>query len=550
MIRDEKIFEDALKALKEHAIKDKVCDIRQHFAKDEKRFTNFSLKLDDFLFDFSKCGVASHTLCLLDNLAVVAGVLSRREAMFSGELINLTEKRSVLHTILRLPANEVFILNKRDIVQDIQAVFAHMEEFSETVRNGSYKGSSGKRITDVVNIGIGGSYLGPAMVTSALKPYHDGPRCHFVSNVDSAHIADILANLDPETTLFIIVSKTFTTAETIENAHVARQWISSHTREEAIGKHFVAVSSAVDKVTKFGIDSSRIFEFWDWVGGRHSVWSAVGLIVMLAIGGQGFRQFLEGAQQMDQHFKNAPLHENIPVRFALLGFWHRVVCGYSSRAIIPYAQRLSRLPAYLQQLDMESNGKNISLNGKPIHFSTGPVTWGGSGTNGQHAFFQLLHQGTDVVPVEFILFVKGHESDLHHMHDMLVANCLAQSEALMKGCGIEDARRVNGETYNNEVDKFAIHKSCTGNRPSIMLIQDLLTPFTLGRLIALYEHRVFVEGVLMNINSFDQWGVELGKELANELLSVIRGTHKANNRDSSTLGLLTHIKERRILSVA
>ncbi|WP_455475896.1 glucose-6-phosphate isomerase [Bartonella sp. B17] len=550
MIRDEKIFEGVLKALKEHAVRDKVCDIRQHFAKDEQRFTNFSLKLDDLLFDFSKCGVTLNTLDLLDNLAVVVDVLGRREAMFSGELINATENRSVLHTALRLPAHEVFILNKRDVVQDIQAVFAHMENFSETVRNGSYKGSSGKSITDVVNIGIGGSDLGPAMVTSALKPYHNGPYCHFVSNVDSAHIADILADLNPETTLFIIVSKTFTTTETMENARVARQWISSHIKEKAVGKHFVAVSSAVDKVTEFGIDSSRIFEFWDWVGGRHSIWSAVGLIVMLAIGGQGFRQFLEGAQQMDQHFKSTPLHKNIPIRFALLGFWHRVICGYSSRAIIPYAQRLACLPAYLQQLDMESNGKNISLDGKSITHSSGPVTWGGSGTNGQHAFFQLLHQGTDIVPVEFILFVKGHESNLCHMHDMLVANCLAQSEALMKGRSIDDARHaiINDGTYESKAGDLAIHKSCTGNRPSIMLIQDQLTPFTLGRLIALYEHRIFVEGVLMNINSFDQWGVEFGKELANELLPVVRGKNKVYNRDSSTLGLLTHIQERRILS--
>ncbi|WP_336278877.1 glucose-6-phosphate isomerase [Bartonella sp. CB175] len=549
MIRDEKIFEDVLKALKEHAVRDKVHDIRQHFAKDKQRFTNFSLRLDDLLFDFSKCGVASNTLDLLDNLAVVANVLGRREAMFSGDLINATENRSVLHTALRLPANEVFIFNKRDVVQDIQAVFAHMENFSETVRNGSYKGSSGKRITDVVNIGIGGSDLGPAMVTSALKPYHDGPDCHFVSNIDSAHIADILVDLNPETTLFIIVSKTFTTTETMENARVARQWISSHIEEEAVKKHFVAVSSAIDKVIEFGIDSSQIFEFWDWVGGRHSIWSAVGLIVMLAIGGQGFRQFLKGAQQMDQHFKNAPLQKNIPIRFALLGFWHRVICGYSSRAIIPYAQRLARLPAYLQQLDMESNGKNVSLDGRPITFSSGPVTWGGLGTNGQHAFFQLLHQGTDIVPVELILFVKGHESNLDHMHDMLVANCLAQSEALMKGHSLEGVECFvqNSETYNSKRDSFAIHKSCVGNRPSIVLIQDLLTPFTLGRLIALYEHRVFVEGVLMNINSFDQWGVELGKELANELLPIIRGEKKACNRDSSTLGLLTHIQERRIL---
>ncbi|WP_354185387.1 glucose-6-phosphate isomerase [Bartonella japonica] len=547
LIRNEKIFEKALKTLKEHATKDGVNDIRRHFLEDKQRFSHFSLRFDDLLFDFSKCGVTLKTLQLLDNLAVAADVLKRREAMFSGEPINTTEKRSVLHIALRLPASENFMLNGRDLVQDIQNVLAHMERFSEMVRDGTYKGDSGERINDIVNIGIGGSDLGPVMVTSALKPYHDGPHCHFVSNADSAHIFDTLSGLNPATTLFVIASKTFTTAETIANAQIARQWICSHLGEQAVYKHFVAVSSALDKVIEFGIDSSRVFGFWEWVGGRYSIWSAIGLIVMLAIGGQNFRQFLKGAQHMDQHFKTAPLHKNIPIRFALLGFWHRVICGYSSRAIIPYAQRLAHFPAYLQQLDMESNGKQVSLDGKPLTFSTGPVVWGDSGTNGQHAFFQLLHQGTDIIPVEFILFIKGHEKNLYPMHDMLIANCLAQSKALMKGRSVEDTRRIlikNG-IGKCEADNLALHRSFEGNRPSIMLVQDLLTPFALGRLIALYEHRIFVEGILMNINSFDQWGVELGKELANELLPILRGENKADKRDSSTLGLLAHIQERR-----
>ncbi|WP_208440753.1 glucose-6-phosphate isomerase [Bartonella raoultii] len=547
LLRNEQAFEGALKALREHATKDGVSDIRRHFLEDKQRFSHFSLRLDDLVFDFSKCGVTFKTLQLLDDLAVAAGVLGRREAMFSGQAINTTEQRSVLHIALRLPAHEAFILNGHDLVQDIQAVLDDMERFSERVRNGSYKGNSGDKITDIVNIGIGGSDLGPAMVTRALKPYHDGPHCHFVSNADSADIFDVLSVLNPATTLFVIASKTFTTAETMVNAQVARQWICSHLGEKAVCTHFVAVSSALDKVEEFGINSLRVFRFWDWVGGRYSIWSAIGLVVMLAIGGRNFRQFLQGALQMDQHFKTAPLSKNIPIRFALLGFWHRVVCGYPSRAVIPYAQRLAHFPAYLQQLDMESNGKQISLDGKPLNFSSGPVVWGDSGTNGQHAFFQLLHQGTDVIPVEFILFVKGHEQNLHSMHDMLVANCLAQSKALMKGRSVEDTRHIllkNG-IGEWEADDLAPHRSFEGNRPNIMLVQDLLTPFALGRLIALYEHRIFVEGILMNINSFDQWGVELGKELANELLPILRGENKADKRDSSTLGLLAHIQARR-----
>ncbi|WP_273753847.1 glucose-6-phosphate isomerase [Bartonella sp. MM73XJBT.G] len=546
-IRNEKAFEAALRALKSHAAKDRVYDIRRHFVEDGQRFSHFSLRLDDLLFDFSKCGVTFKTLQLLDDLAVAADVLGRRDAMFSGQAINTTEKRSVLHIALRLPADEIFMLGGHNLIPDIQDVLQDMERFSEKVRDGCYKGHGGEKITDIVNIGIGGSDLGPAMVTRALKPYHDGPHCHFVSNADSADIFDVLSVLNPATTLFVIASKTFTTAETMANAQVARQWICSYLGEEALHTHFVAVSSALDKVEEFGIDSSRVFRFWDWVGGRYSIWSAIGLVVMFAIGGHNFRQFLQGALQMDQHFKTMPLHKNIPIRFALLGFWHRVICGYSSRAVIPYAQRLAHFPTYLQQLDMESNGKQVSLDGKPLNFSSGPVVWGDSGTNGQHAFFQFLHQGTDVIPVEFILFIKGHEQNLCPMHDMLVANCLAQSKALMKGRSVEETRHIllkNG-TDACEADNLALHRSFAGNRPSITLIQDLLTPFALGRLIALYEHRIFVEGILMDINSFDQWGVELGKELADELLPILRGENKADKRDSSTLGLLAHIQARR-----
>lgn len=545
-IRNERAFEATLKALRNHAAKDGVYDIRRHFVEDEQRFSHFSLRLDDFLFDFSKCGVTFKTLQLLDELAVAADVLGWRDAMFSGKAINTTEKRSVLHIALRLPADEIFMLDGHNLIRDIQDVLEDMERFSEKVRDGSYKGNSGERISDIVNIGIGGSDLGPAMVTYALKPYHDGPQCHFVSNADSAHISDTLSILNPATTLFIIASKTFTTAETMVNAQVARQWICSHLGEEAVCRHFVAVSSALDKVAEFGIDSTRVFKFWNWVGGRYSIWSAIGLVVMFAIGCGNFRQFLNGALQMDQHFKTMPLHKNIPIRFALLGFWHRVICGYSSRSIIPYAQRLIHFPAYLQQLDMESNGKQVSLDGKPLSFSSGPIVWGIQEQIVNMLFFSL-HQGTDIIPVEFILFTKGHEKNLHSMYEMLLANGLAQSKALMKGRSIEDARHIlikNG-VDEAEADHLALHKSFKGNRPSITLVQDLLTPFALGRLIALYEHRIFVEGILMNINSFDQWGVELGKELANELLPILRGESKADNRDSSTLGLLAHIQARR-----
>ncbi|ALE02821.1 glucose-6-phosphate isomerase [Bartonella ancashensis] len=547
MLLNERDLEQNLVALKQHAMQNKVCDIRQHFLEDKQRFAHFSLSFDDLLFDFSKCGVTTDTLRLLDNFAVAAGVLDRRDAMFAGEAINTTEGRSVLHTALRLSPHESFILDGCDIAQDIQAVLSQMEQFSREVRSGCYKGYSGEKITDVVNIGIGGSNLGPEMVIGALKPYHDGPRCHFISNVDGAHITDILADLNPRTTLFIIASKTFTTVETLKNAQITQQWICTHLGAEAIKTHFVAVSCATKKVIKFGIDSANIFKFWDWVGGRYSVWSAIGLIIMLAIGEQRFHQFLEGARQMDQNFKRSPLDKNIPIRFALLGFWHRVICGYPSRAVIPYAQRLARFPAYLQQLDMESNGKNITLDEKPITIPSGPVIWGGVGTDAQHAFFQFLHQGTDIVPVEFILFVTGHETHLHHMHDMLVANCLAQSEILMKGRSYKnsDDGLVNKQENNGEAENLVFYKSLRGNRPNIIILQDLLTPFSLGRLIALYEHRVFVEGILMGINSFDQWGVELGKEFADKLLPEVRGEKKNGSHDGSTLGLLEHIQKRR-----
>ncbi|EJF89242.1 glucose-6-phosphate isomerase [Bartonella tamiae] len=546
MHRHENNFRSAFNALKAHVSEDETFNIRQLFAKDPDRFDHFSLVVDDLLFDYSKSSVNSKTMKLLEDLAVAANVEERRNAMYAGEAINVTENRSVLHVALRAPSDSVFLLGDENVVPAVQDVLQRMEDFCEAVRDGRYKGEKGEKITDIVNIGIGGSDLGPVMVTQALHPYHDGPRCHFVSNVDSAHIADTLSTLNPSTTLFIVASKTFTTTETITNAFVARQWISESLGELAVSKHFAAVSTAGDKVADFGIDSQRVFGFWNWVGGRYSVWSAIGLPVMMAIGAKKFRRFLAGANAMDRHFYEAPMRQNLPIILGLVGYWHRVICGYPTRAIIPYEQRLSRLPAYLQQLDMESNGKHVSLDGMPLKTPSGPVVWGEPGTNGQHAFFQLLHQGTDIIPVEFIVSVNGHEPHLQNQHFKLLANCLAQSEALMKGRSAKEAKHIMEQNgmKNNGAENLSMHKSFEGNRPSLTLIQDELSPYTLGRLIALYEHRVFVEGVLMNINSFDQWGVELGKELANELLPLVAGESKADNRDASTLGLLNHIRTR------
>jgi len=385
------------------------------------------------------------------------------------------------------------------------------------------------------------------MATLALAPYHDGPRAYFVSNVDGAHIADTLKLVDPETTLFIIASKTFTTIETMTNAATARRWVAGRMGEGAVPYHFCAVSTALDKVAEFGVPQERVFGFWDWVGGRYSLWSAIGLPIMIAIGGANFRRFLDGAAVMDRHFAEAPARENLPLLLGLVGWWHRVVRGYPARAVIPYDQRLARLPAYLQQLDMESNGKSVTLDGKPVATPTGPLVWGEPGTNGQHAFFQLLHQGTDIIPIEFIVAAESHEPDLKQHHDLLLANCLAQSEALMKGRTLDEARaQMRGKGIaEGEIDKIAPHRVFSGNRPSVTIVHRKLDPFALGRLIALYEHRVFVEAQLYGINAFDQWGVELGKELATGLLPVVEGRQPASSRDSSTAGLVAHISALR-----
>ncbi|APG89818.1 glucose-6-phosphate isomerase [Sinorhizobium americanum] len=526
--------------LKATARETNATDIRAAFAADPNRFSRFSTRLGDLLLDYSKCAVNDRILDGLEALAKAAKVEEKRDAMFSGDIINITEERAVLHTALRNRSNRPILVGGKDVMPDVNAVLEAMGAFADDIRSGTLKGATGKKITDVVNIGIGGSDLGPVMATLALAPFHDGPRLHFVSNVDGAHIADTLKLLDPETSLFIVASKTFTTTETMTNAATARAFIAGKLGEAAVGHHFAAVSTALDKVAAFGIDAARVFGFWDWVGGRYSIWSAIGLPLMIAVGSENFGRFLDGGHAIDEHFRTAPLRENIPMLLGLIGFYHRNVLGYPSRAILPYDQRLSRFPAYLQQLDMESNGKAVTLDSKPVEFATGPVVWGEPGTNGQHAFYQLIHQGTDIIPAEFMIAANGHEKDLRHQHQLLIANCLAQSEALMKGRTLTEAKAQLTSKGMDEAkaDRIAPHRVFTGNRPSLTFVYDQLDPFALGRLIALYEHRVFVEGALFNINSFDQWGVELGKELATGLLPVVEGKESAEGHDSSTAGLV------------
>jgi len=522
----------------------RVTDIRAAFASDPDRFDKYHAWFEDLLMDYSKTAVDGTIMALLEELAEKAGVAAKREAMFQGEIINLTERRAVLHMALRNRANTPVLVDGQDVMPEVNAVLAAMGDFAESIRSGRLTGATGKKITDVVNIGIGGSDLGPAMTTLALAPFHDGPRLHYVSNIDPSHIADTVRRLDPETTLFIIASKTFTTIETMTNAQTARAFISRALGESAVQHHFAAVSTALDKVAAFGIDKNRVFGFWDWVGGRYSIWSAIGLPLMIAIGRENFARFLDGAHAMDNHFRSAPLNKNLPYLLGLIGYYQRNVLGYTSRAVIPYDQRLSRFPAYLQQLDMESNGKSVKLDGSPVEGASGPVVWGEPGTNGQHAFFQLLHQGTDIIPVEFMIAREGFEPELRHQHELLISNCLAQSQALLRGRSLDEAKAQLAAMgwEQARIDAIAPHRVFSGNRPSITFVYDKLTPYALGRLIALYEHRVFVEGVLFGINSFDQWGVELGKELATGLLPIVQGQKGTEDLDSSTAGLVAALR--------
>ncbi|MCX5515204.1 glucose-6-phosphate isomerase [Kaistia algarum] len=512
--------------------------MREMFAADADRFARLSLEVDGLLLDYSKNRLDTQAVIALLSLARAAGVEARRAAMFGAERINVTENRAVLHVALRAQKGESYVLDGENVVEEVHSVLDAMATFAEGIRSGAIAGTGGA-FTDVVNIGIGGSDLGPAMVTRALSPYHDGPRLHFVSNVDGAHIHDTLEGLNPATTLFLVASKTFTTIETMTNAGTARRWIIDALGEVAVGAHFAAMSTALDKVAAFGIDVKRAFGFWDWVGGRYSVWSAIGLPVMIAIGDKDFRQFLAGAHAMDVHFRDTPLDRNLPVLLALVGIWNRNVLGFPAKAVLPYDQRMLRFAAYLQQLDMESNGKRVTLDGSPVAQQTGPLVWGEPGTNGQHAFYQLLHQGTDVIPADFLVAAKSHEpDDLHHR--LLLANCFAQTEALMRGRTTEEARTellAEGKVPP-EAERLAPHKTFPGNRPTNTILYRLLDPFTLGRLIALYEHQVFVQGTIWGIDSFDQWGVELGKQLATQLLPMVEGKASPDGRDASTANLI------------
>ncbi|ODT50316.1 glucose-6-phosphate isomerase [Devosia sp. 63-57] len=516
--------------------------MRLLFAEDPNRFQRFSASGASILLDYSKNRIDEEVMTALFDLARAAGVEERRSQMCEGEHINITENRAVMHMALRYQGDKPVDVDGQDVMPDVRNVLKSIENYTNAVRSGEIRGHGGEPFTDIVNIGIGGSDLGPVMVTLALAPYtRPDLRAHYVSNVDGAHIHDTLQGLDPKKTLFIVASKTFTTDETMTNAHSARAWLSAALGEEAVPNHFAAVSTNIEACAKFGIREDRIFGFWDWVGGRYSVWSAIGLPVALAIGYDNFAKFLAGADAMDRHFLETPLEKNLPVIMGLLGVWYRNAWGFSTHAVLPYDQRLSRFPAYLQQQDMESNGKSVTLNGKAVGWSTGPIVWGEPGTNGQHAFYQLIHQGTDVIPCDFLIAAQPQEQLPPH-HDKLVANVLAQSEALMLGKTEDEVvEELKAQGLSKDAIKaLAPHKVFPGNRPSNTLFYQKLTPEMLGSLVALYEHKVFVQGVIWNVNSYDQWGVELGKQLAKALLPKVQGQASGEGHDSSTQGLLNY----------
>ena len=515
-------------------------DLRSLFADDPLRFAHFSVRAAGLHLDYSKNHLGNTTVDLLLALARACQLEARRDAMFAGEKINQTEQRAVMHTALRAPRVPPRFVDGHDIQNDIHAVLDHMRDFCDQVRSGSWVGYSGKAITDIVNIGIGGSYLGPKLVTQALREHcHQRLNSHFVSNVDGHDLMAVLEKVQPDTTLFIVASKSFTTAETMLNAHSARRWFLNTASEAELGKHFVAVSTNAAAVSAFGIDTNNMFGFWDWVGGRYSIWSAIGLPAAIAIGFDAFAEFLEGAHQMDEHFQTAPLEQNMPVLLAMIGIWYRNFFGSTSISVAPYQQDLSLFSRYLQQLDMESNGKQVDLSGLPVAMATAPVSWGDTGTNGQHAYFQMLHQGSDLIPVDFIVPLKPSH-DLPEHHAALLANCFAQSEALMLGKSAVEARQDLQAQGADEalIEVLLPHKQFPGNRPSNTLLMDKLTPRSLGALIALYEHKVFVQGVIWNINSFDQWGVELGKILAATIQQELTMKSAPRPHDSSTENLI------------
>ncbi len=517
------------------------------FAADGDRFKRLSVRFGPMLVDLSRNRITAQTVKLLVALARAARLEDKREAMFAGAPINVTEGRAVLHTALRNLSDRPVLVDGRDVMPDIRNERAKCAAFAEAVRKGILRGHTGKTFRHIVNIGIGGSDLGPAMATLALKPYaKKGLKSHFVSNIDGAHMADVLEQCDPARTLFLVSSKTFTTIETMTNARTARAWLAGKLGEAAVSAHFAAVSTNAGGVKAFGIGEERMFRFWDWVGGRYSVWSSIGLPLMIAIGARNFERFLKGAHKMDEHFRTAPLARNIPALLGLLGIYHRNIAGHATHAILPYDQRLARFAAHLQQLDMESNGKSVTLDSTPVSMPTGPVIWGEPGTNGQHAFFQLLHQGTEIVPADILLAANAHEGLPEH-HDLLIANALAQGQAFLRGRTLDEARAqvLQGGKSAAEADRIAPHRVFSGSRPTTTILYPVLDPERLGSLIALYEHKVFVMGAVWNINSFDQWGVELGKELATALGDVVTGKKGTEGLDGSTAGLVAAVQAMR-----
>ncbi|MCS7013524.1 MAG: glucose-6-phosphate isomerase [Chloroherpetonaceae bacterium] len=538
----------AWKALAAHYKKVSKLHLRDLFEKDPRRFEKFSLRVGDILLDYSKNRITEETMRLLIELAKATKVKANIEKMFRGEKINTTENRAALHIALRNRSNRPIEVDGKDVMPEVNAVLAQMKTFTEAVRKGEWRGYTGQPITDVVNIGIGGSDLGPAMVTAALKPYSKRDlNVHFVSNVDGTHIAETLRTLNAETTLFIIASKTFTTQETLTNAHTARRWFLERIGQEAaIAKHFVALSTNAEAVRQFGIDTNNMFVFWDWVGGRYSLWSAIGLSIALSIGFENFEELLTGAFEMDEHFRTAPLDRNMPVILALLGIWYNNFFGAESYAILPYDQYLSRFAAYFQQGDMESNGKRVTKKGEVVDYQTGPIVWGEPGTNGQHAFYQLIHQGTKLIPCDFLAPCQTHNPIGNH-HEILLSNFFAQTEALMRGkteAEVEAELQAQG-LKGAALKKLLPHKVFEGNRPTNSILFKKLTPRTLGSLIAMYEHKIFVQSIIWDINAFDQWGVELGKQLAKKILPELETKEPVFSHDSSTNGLINFYKQMR-----
>ncbi len=540
-------------ALETHRIEIAAHRVADFFRADPNRFENFSARLDDLIYDYSKNRVTAATMAHLLTLARAAHVEARRDALFAGRMVNVTEGRAALHMALRNFSGRPVHVDGENVMPAVLSERQKVLAFARAVREGTIKGAGGHRLTDIVNIGIGGSDLGPAMAARALSPFAQaGLKAHFVSNVDGADIADTLAGLDPARTLFIVASKTFTTQETMANAASARAWLVGALGENAVGDHFCAVSTRLDKVAAFGVKPDRVFGFWDWVGGRYSMWSSIGLSLAIAIGPEHFEDFLRGGHDVDLHFQEAPLSENIPALMALIGVWHRNIWGFATQAVIPYDQRLVRFPAYLQQLDMESNGKTTTLANEASLYATGPIVFGEPGTNSQHAFFQLIHQGTEIVPVDFLVAAEPTKADRSH-HNLLFANCLAQSEALMRGRSREEVKTIlkSQGLAREEIEKLAPHKVFSGDRPSSVLLYKSLTPRTLGRLVALYEHKVFVQSVIWDINPFDQWGVELGKELCGRLAPLVEDDKAGlESLDGSTAGLIAAKRALRRIETA